>query len=240
MRAFALSVGLALTAAVCWSQSLSFDGKQEAVIPDCPGLDIKGEITVECWIKPDDRDPDHSFRYLFSKNYGSVGWGVLMNIDYRLHGTGLDHTDAQIPLNEWTHIAYVSSRKKTKAYINGILAEERPTGTPLTNSEFQLCVGCSSFFGFPGNTLTNYSGLMDEVRIWDKAYTEAQIRARMNRRLTGRERHLLVYLPLDEGQGDKARNAAGNTPPLRLGRSFTPDEWDPKWSPESPFSRKPR
>ncbi len=215
---------------------LHFNGNQESTIPDCTALDTGKEVTAECWIKVDGDHPNQLFRYILSKNYGTNGWGVLMSVDYRLHATGLGHTEKQIPLHRWTHVAYACSDKKAKLYIDGQLAETQPVGEPLKNSDLQLCVGCSSFFGEPGHQFTNFGGFIDEVRIWDKAFTQSEIRSRMRRKISGRERHLVVYLPFDEGKGDLSANKTGKTPPLRLGRNFRPDEWDPTWVADSPFS----
>lgn len=220
--------------------SLHFDGRQEATIPDCSALDTGGQITVECWIKPDGENPDQGVRYVLSKNYASAGWGLLMNRDYRVHATGTGDTTRHIPVKRWTHLAYVVGDKVAKVYVDGRLADSRPVSSPLNDSSLQLCVGCSPFFLEPGHQQTNFSGLITEVRIWDTPRTQAQIRHSMRRRLTGRESHLVVYLPTNEGRGQWSENLTRKTPPLMLGRTLRLDEFDPTWVHESPLARRKR
>jgi hypothetical protein len=210
--------------------ALQYDGKQESIIPDCSALDIRDGITIECWVKPDASHPEQMFRYLVSKNYDNAGWGLLFNRDYRLHasGTGESRTTAQV--GKWSHVAFSRSDKLSKLYLNGELVDSQPVQGKILPSSFQLCIGCSSFFGEPGHQLTNFAGDMDEVRIWSRARTQSQIRATMGRKLRGTERGLVVYLPLDEGRGDVAFNRTKMTAPLRLGRTYRPDEWDPTWA----------
>jgi len=44
----------------------------------------------------------------------------------------------------------------------------------------------------------NFDGKMAEVRIWNKARTQKEIKADMSRRLSGWEANFVAYWPLDE------------------------------------------
>ncbi len=46
--------------------------------------------------------------------------------------------------------------------------------------------------------LCEFHGKMAEVRIWNKARTQAEIQADMSKRLTGKEPSLVGYWPLNE------------------------------------------
>ncbi|HVT13773.1 MAG TPA: LamG domain-containing protein [Fimbriimonadaceae bacterium] len=220
--------------------ALHYNGLQESVIPDCPALDISGEITIECWVKPDDQFPERMFRFLVSHHGGTDGYFLLLNRDHLVKAADVGGvTTVHIPTGKWSHIAYARSDKLAKLYVNGKLAFTQPvSGGIRPFTDHQLCIGCSSFMGDPGNQLTHFSGDLDEVRIWNRALNRYQIRASMRRMLRGNERGLIVYLPLDEGKGDMAFNKTGKTPPLRLGRSYRPDEWDPTWTAGVRFSHR--
>lgn len=241
MRSYIFAAaGICCTLAGAQHYSLHYNGRQESIIPDCAALDQTRELTVSLWIKPDGNDPDQFFRYLLSKNYGDAGWGLLLSRDYRLRGTGTGQTERKVPVGRWNHVAYVKSDKLIKLYIDGRLADTQKVSGDFHTSDLQLTVGCSSFFGEPGHQFTNFSGNLDEIQIWDKALTQAQVKSRMHRRLTGLERHLVVYLPFTEGKGQMSANRTGKTPPLRLGRTFRPDDWDPTWSRDVPFRSRGR
>ena len=55
------------------------------------------------------------------------------------------------------------------------------------------------------------TGLIDEVRIWGVARTQAEIRADMRRRLDGNESGLVAYWPLDEGGGETIYDRTANS-----------------------------
>ncbi len=74
-----------------------------------------------------------------------------------------------------------------------------------------------------------YSGLMDDVRIWNVARTASEIAANMNVELTGGEAGLVAYWKLDEGSGDTAFDATSNAHDMRLGSATGHDDADPAW-----------
>jgi hypothetical protein len=53
-----------------------------------------------------------------------------------------------------------------------------------------------------GNVIWSYSGGMAEMRLWDRVITAAQIAARRQNALTGREQGLAGYWPLSAGSGN--------------------------------------
>jgi hypothetical protein len=70
-----------------------------------------------------------------------------------------------------------------------------------------------------------FSGLLDEVTVWNAALTQTQIQANKNRSLTGTEPGLLAYYVCDESGGtylvDSAPAASGNHGTLNGGAVFT-------------------
>ncbi len=63
-----------------------------------------------------------------------------------------------------------------------------------------------------GKSGANYfQGKMDEIRMWNTARTEVQIRANMHRELQGNEAGLAGYYKLDTGTGTTASDSSGNS-----------------------------
>ena len=78
------------------------------------------------------------------------------------------------PITAWTHVVVVYENKQPRLYVNGILVR---TGLP-SNRSF---VFASEWFGNPGNAgYGEYSGLLDEVSIYNRALSDVEIAAIYN------------------------------------------------------------
>ena len=74
-------------------------------------------------------------------------------------------------------------------YINGELAATFPEAGPLTTSTSQMRIGSDlSWAPTP-------SGAIDEVRLWNVARTEAQLRANFKKEITATEAGLVAVWP---------------------------------------------
>ena len=111
--------------------------------------------------------------------------------------------------DKWYHIAgtYDQSTGEQRLYVNGLLVEHRNVGSiTIQKSERPLTVGC--YWGtdpYDCNVTRNYfDGTIDEVRVWNKARTEEEIRAAMCQKLRGNEPGLVAYYRFDEGPGSSA------------------------------------
>ncbi len=107
------------------------------------------------------------------------------------------------PNNTWVHIAGVYDRDGfMRLYVNGelkastdISASAFASLSSLSN-RFQIgCAGTYPHSGFP------WTGQLDEVRLWNRALTMAEIRENMCQKLTGNEAGLIGYWRFDEPSG---------------------------------------
>ena len=74
-----------------------------------------------------------------------------------------------------------------------------------------------------------YQGRLDEIRIWDRPLSAAEIAAAMGRRLTGHEPGLGGYWYFDAGGGQVANDASAQANHGELGWTSGPDGGDPTW-----------
>ena len=90
-------------------------------------------------------------------------------------------------------------------YVNGELVDIGSTysGDIGRNSHWSLGgrFGTSEYF---------YNGIISEVRIWNRALTEEEIKDRINKKLTGEEEGLVAYYPMTEGEGNILHDYSGN------------------------------
>jgi len=112
----------------------------------------------------------------------------------------------------WIHIAASWNNQTFTTYINGILDV---THLPYTlgyleplNCTFSLCdegidIGGYRFLTMGGTYFSYqyFTGVIDEVRVWNVGRTQQEIQSTMNTVLSGSETGLLYYWRFDEGTG---------------------------------------
>ncbi len=204
-------------------KALSFDGSNDYIALGNPNaLQITENQTIELWIKP------NYFNYRqnpFNKAWGgegtltlegNVSWAADGTVHYYYGVTGRDwgssginyqafNTNQSLNINQWSHLAVVRdfSNQKLSWYINGVKVNETYTifnsATP-SNNPIYIGTGYTNYF----------NGLIDEVRIWNKARTQAEIQADINRQLTGNETGLVGYWNFNEGLGNTVTDLTNN------------------------------
>ena len=92
--------------------------------------------------------------------------------DYDLRGT------AQLALNTWTHLAATYSGSVLNLYVNGTQVASQPATGQIVSSTGALKFG--------GNAIWSewFNGLIDEVRVYNRALSAAEIQADMNAPIT--------------------------------------------------------
>jgi acyl dehydratase len=80
---------------------------------------------------------------------------------------------ANLALNTWTHLAVTYDGATIRVYVNGTQVATRAQTGPITTSTGVLRIG--------GNAVWSefFQGLIDEVRIYSRALTAAEIQADM-------------------------------------------------------------
>ena len=189
------------------------------------GVSLKGDArktcTVEIWAHPlSGLNIDQQFIEQFSGGNGR------MNLNRRASDgklrmwmggyTGAEmFSESAIPLDTWTHVAWVADGDTWRLYINGELDAES-TG----HADHLLDAGSADGFVI-GNTRSSSpngqsNAYFAEARVWKCARTGAEIKAAMGTRIADAWNvpDLIGYWPLNDGasdyalNGNKARNYA--------------------------------
>jgi len=112
----------------------------------------------------------------------------------------------------WVHLAVSWNNQTIVTYINGLIdVIQQPYArgylAPLS-CNFSLCddgidIGGYRFLTPQGTYFSNqyFTGLIDEVRVWNMGRTQDEIRSTMGTVLSGGEPGLLYYWRFDEGTG---------------------------------------
>ncbi|MBI1291167.1 hypothetical protein GC173_07965 [bacterium] len=162
---------------------LSLDGSGYLSLPNSSALAFGGTapFTVECWVRSSQRSEVDVIvsRLTTNPNLGSwefaYGAGSLHFkrevSPFWLYGTRL------VPLNTFTHVAAVYDGSKMKTFINGVQDNETTSGASSSASSVPLFIGARMASTGPDRLFT---GGLDEVRIWSKALSVAELGALVN------------------------------------------------------------
>ncbi len=189
--------------------------------PNNANFDGFTEFTAELWIKTSTLTGNWDAHFSMWKTGGPYSWwagfqSTTGELELWVSGDGTSVcyysvNASDVVDNKWHHIAYVKGTNYMKIYVDGI---ERTgnynTGsncTPLSIAD----INHRFFIGYDAAAgAWDLNGQIDEVRIWNYARSQAEIRRDMCRRLTGNEPGLVGYWRFDECSGNIAYDASGN------------------------------
>ncbi len=184
---------------------LSEDGHFVTLAPAAE-LGLDGDFTVEAWIRCTASDLKGRNLTILGTDEAGEGLGLhLVLRDGRAYmGFYANDTAGVTPvtIGAWHHIAFRYSSVdggQQAIFINGVLDAVGQGRAPFAGRGVVYLGKCfNSHF---------WRGQISELRIWGEARSEAQIQAKLCRRLTGSEPGLRGYWPLDDGDGGVARDA---------------------------------
>jgi len=214
---------------------------------ETPGdLTVSDALTVEAWVLWDGSDLeeiqlatgiDLNRMTLFcgQRAYGFYyrsprepddGWTFFLQTDSQ---TLLTTHEIPLPIGEWAHLAATYDGATVKTFLNGILQHESPiSGTiPVVGTGFQQ-YDCP-YFAYSGGELEvanifgiglglGFEGGVRQLRIWNRALSEAEIVTNAGLHLAGTEPGLVGYWPMDSALDlSQASNKVAGGPPLILG-----------------------
>ena len=163
-----------------FGSALSFNGTSSwVVIPDSASLDLTNGLTMEAWVRPTTLC---SWRAVLMKEQtGGLVYGLYANSNtnrpsaHVFIGTETDtRGTAKLSLNTWTHLAATYDGSVLRLYVNGAQVSTRTIGGNILTSTSPLRIGGDS------SGSEYFNGLIDEVRIYNRPLTAAEIQTDMN------------------------------------------------------------
>jgi hypothetical protein len=160
-------------------------------------LNPTGAFTFEAWVAITNSAATSDCRSIAGKNWEQAWWVGLCTVSGRptlrsyLKGSASQKNGGEIEPGRWTHIAVVFNGTQRLHYVNGELAATFLESGPLFTSTDELRIGSDTRWQI---TVT---GGIDEVRLWNVARTQAQIRDNMDNAITAPQGGLIAVWGFD-------------------------------------------
>ena len=160
-----------------YGNALSFNGTSARVtVNDSNSLDLTTGMTLEAWLFP---TAVGGWRDVIYKGTDDI---------YYLMGSSDDSTPAlggtfspsalrgtsSLPLNAWTYLAGTYNGTTMRLYVNGVQVSSRAQTGPIQTSTAVLTMGGDALYG------QYFAGRIDEVRIYNRALSAAEIQSDMS------------------------------------------------------------
>jgi gliding motility-associated-like protein len=146
-------------------------------------LDITGnQITVEANFNSIALSSNGSWGHLISKHTGTTDMNYALSpngceIATTTSGYKFANQTCSFPLNKTFHVALVYDGAALKFYRNGFLINQTPCSGNLVTNNLLTTIAQIAGTSLPGEQVTGYT---NEVRIWNVARTQAELRTYMN------------------------------------------------------------
>ncbi len=187
------------------------------------------KITVEAWAFPTDLPPDDGIprtitllsrpdSYVLEIFYDGANYFYLFEFK-NTSGSWNYAWGYPVQVGQWAHIAGTYNGDSVSFFLNGnFYSSQSATGN--------IASGNTGFYLGTYINQGHFKGLIDEVRLWDVARTQADISSKKSVQLTGTETNLKGYWQLDEAPGstlaiDKTANK--NHLNVQFGATFVDD-----------------
>ena len=177
-------------------------------------------LTIAAWIKTSQNSP--GYVSVVNKYPGGSGNGYSLHIHngrlaaFYFRGDGASWVYAGDPGldggfiadGQWHHVAYAVDASGGRIYVDGVETGSLGwTGTPgACTTAAPILFGSYPLTG----QVLSLNGRMDEITLWNRALSAAEIGAVMSFKQTGAEPDLLGYWPFDEATGTTASDATGH------------------------------
>lgn len=236
-----LCVGKSCTSILSSSGYLTFDGVDDYVeVPKTPIEQLNQDFTFEAWIQGNESDQTQhpiifsnrnsaaggGFKFFFHGLWGGSQYKMLCiqlkSKNYQIINNGI--YNGNILDGKCHHVAVSRKGDLLSYYVDGEFFGSRNIYT----SEPILDINEPIWIGSEKATSNRFEGSIWDVRIWNKARTETEIKNTINQDIDGNTPNLISYWKLNEGEGQTIMDKTGLANGY-LGSSEREEQYDPEW-----------
>lgn len=170
-----------------------FDGSSAHVsVPDSAPLDLSNGISIAVWVRHD-ASPLKDWEAILAKGDsayrlhlnggceipdalpGNVSKGFTLGLNGGCAGADLNSNIVPLP-GVWYHVAATYDRSVMRIYVNGVLINSASYTAAIATNNYDLFIGENS-----QQRNRYWDGDIDELTVWDRAITLADVTSHMNR-----------------------------------------------------------
>ncbi len=192
--------------------ALEFNGSDSYV--DC-GTSSNFELstlTIEAWVKLETAGVFQAVISKLESSTSTTGYELAVNSSNQVELVVGNSDEVMSELvasttlttGVWYHIAGTYDGEIMKVYVNGVLSGTTTLSDVITNSSEALTIGRRA------DGSNYFSGVIDEVRVWNSERNESEIKANMFKELVGDEDGLLAYYTMSDGIGEELSDVSTN------------------------------
>ena len=163
-----------------FGNALSFNGSNSWItVNSSTSLNLTTGMTLEAWVNP---SAATGWRTVMLKEQGgNLIYALYSNTDTNrpsghvfIAGDSETRGTVAVPVNTWTHLAVTFNGSMLRLFVNGAEVSSKAVSGSIQVSTGALRIG--------GNAVwpEYFSGLIDEVRIYNRALSAAEIQTDMN------------------------------------------------------------
>ncbi len=196
------------------NSAISFDGVNDYATMGTARFPLPtGSQTISLWLAPQSTGAAADLVVLRRDDSGSefelsATGAPLMNMIWA--SVTLVESANPLGTGSWHHLAYVYDSSTHMIYVDGELTASAKA-TPNNHSPTSGWLG-----SFDGHQKF-YSGVIDDLRIWAQARTQAELKAEMANGTPTSDPDLVAYYTFDEAEGLLVVDHSGNGNHLALG-----------------------
>jgi len=170
-----------------FNNALSFNGTNAwATVPDSNTLDLTTGMTIEAWVRPSTSGGTNWQTAVVKEQTGNLAYGIYENTNQgkpeaEVFVGGATHAvngTSALPAGTWSHLAATYDGSTIKLYVNGAVVSQVAASGSIITSTAPLRIGGNNIWG------ERFTGLIDEVRVYNRALTAGEIQGDMVRSIT--------------------------------------------------------
>ncbi|TRT80902.1 MAG: LamG domain-containing protein [Microcystis sp. M_OC_Ca_00000000_S217Cul] len=192
---------------------MKFDGVNDCVSLPEINYDLSKGMSVEAWVW---YDSFQSWSRIIDFGNGAANENILLCNEgssntlrfgiYRQSTEQLVAATGALETKKWIHLAAtIDASGMATLYKNG---ERIQTGRVHLPNNLRRTINYIGRSNWSSDRF--FHGQITDVRIWNTARTQAEIKANMSRRLSGKEANLVAYYPLNKLEGGKVLDLVAN------------------------------
>ncbi|MBU3010852.1 T9SS type A sorting domain-containing protein [Polaribacter vadi] len=192
------------------NNALHFNGGNEKItVNDNSNFDFSSGITLEAWINIDQLNTDRNIIRKYEDAVNGKSFNLWVDALGRFRFTiSIDGSSDEFLIsnspaiftNNWHHIAATFNGSTMKMYVDGLGAGSKSVTGTIYDSSSDIVIG-------EGTTTSNFSGALDEIRIWDKALSQQEVKDLKDVIIPEQFSNIIAYYNFNQGIANGSNNS---------------------------------